>query len=168
MQPPVVGALRDQLAGPAVSASDGRPRVTWTPVDHHRLLTLTALAGAAATALLALWGLPPIDLHGPLHRLGIMDPLCGGTRAAYYTINGQWARAWEYNPLGIAAVSAALLGTLRVGVGLLTRRWLTVTFHWTPRRARFAIVATVVLLGVLEVRQQLEAPLLLAGTSTWR
>lgn len=39
-------------------------------------------AGAAAFAVLAalalrIVGVPPIDVHGPLHYLGIMDPLCG-------------------------------------------------------------------------------------------
>ena len=46
---------------------------------------------------MALWGLPPVDLHGPLHRLGIMDPVCGGTRSAYFAVSARWALAWYYN-----------------------------------------------------------------------
>lgn len=147
---------------------DRRLRLCWAAHDHYRLLTLVAFVGAAASALIAWFGLPPIDLHGPLHRLGIMDPLCGGTRAAYYTMTGHWALAWKYNPLGIAAVGVALLGTIRAGVGLLSRKWLTINITWTPRRARIAAVVTVALLVALEVRQQLHAALLIAGTRTWR
>ena len=68
-------------------------------------------------------GLPPIDLHGPLHWVGIMDPLCGGTRAARYTAIGQWGQAWHYNPLGIVTVLAVGLLLLRGAVGVTTGRW---------------------------------------------
>jgi hypothetical protein len=60
---------------------------------------VAALCLAVVAAALAVWGLPSLDIHGPLHRLGVMDLLCGGTRAAYFTVTGRWATAWEYNPL---------------------------------------------------------------------
>lgn len=74
---------------------------------------------------MAVFGLPPVDLHGLLHHVGIMDPLCGGTRATAYTARGEWALAWRYNPLGFLAVVAAAAAVLRAVVGLLARRWVT-------------------------------------------
>jgi len=55
-------------------------RLRWEQADRHPTLTPLAAAGLLAAAILAVVGLPPVDLHGPLHRLGIMDPLCGMTR----------------------------------------------------------------------------------------
>jgi hypothetical protein len=113
---------------------------------------------------MALFGLPPVDLHGPFHRFGIMDPLCGGTRAARYTAQAEWALAWKYNPLGILVVLGAAAVTVRTVVGALTRRWLTVQIHWTSTQRRAAILTMLALLVALEVRQQLRADLLIAGT----
>jgi hypothetical protein len=113
---------------------------------------------------MAVFGLPPVDLHGLLHHVGIMDPLCGGTRAAAYTARGEWALAWRYNPLGILAVLAAALAVLRAALGALTGRWVTLTVAWTPRRVRTVAATATVLLISLTVRQQLPAEVLIAGT----
>jgi len=126
------------------------------------LITAFAVVGVAVAVLMAVFGLPPVNLHGLLHYLGIMDPLCGGTRAARYTMIGEWRQAWRYNPLGIVAVvgSAALVG--RGLIGTITGRWLSATVVWTPRRVRPVVAVVLVLLALLEVRQQLLAPLLTA------
>jgi len=71
-------------------------RLSWERTDRFAVLTRLALVGALVASALALWGLPPVDLHGPIHRLGIMDLLCGGTRAAYFTMTARWALAWYY------------------------------------------------------------------------
>ncbi|HEX6758829.1 MAG TPA: DUF2752 domain-containing protein [Propionibacteriaceae bacterium] len=135
-------------------------RWSWAPGDDHPMITALAVVGVAVAMLMAVFGLPPVDVHGPLHYLGIMDPLCGGTRAARYTMLGEWRQAWRYNPLGIVAVlgSAALVG--RCLIGAITGRWLTATIAWTPRRVRLVVVVVVVLLALLEVRQQLLVHLL--------
>jgi hypothetical protein len=145
------------------SESTSRPwlRVGWHRRDQHRWLTWAGLAGLCAAAAMAVFGLPPVDLHGPLHRLGIMDPLCGGTRAARYTAQGQWASAWQYNPLGIVTVVAAVLAAVRAAVGLCLRRWLTVSMSWTARRRNVALVLLVIAVTALEIRQQLRADLLM-------
>lgn len=109
-------------------------------------------------------GLPRADLHGPLHHWGIMDPLCGGTRAAMYTARGEWALAWRYNPLGIVVAVLSAAAVLRSLVGVVSGRWLMVTVAWTPRRRTVLIVAAVIVLAALTVRQQLRAELLIAGT----
>ena len=148
-------------------AEAGTVRLSWETCDRHRLVTVAALMGAAAATAMGIWGLPPVDLHGPLHKVGIMDPLCGGTRAARYTIEGELADAWRYNPLGIAAVVGALLATARTALGMLRGRWLTVFIAWTPRRRTIATVVVGTLVVLLQVRQQGRADLLMEGTLTF-
>lgn len=145
------------------SRQDGAVRWgKWLPVDRYRDWTWLAVGGVGAAAVMALAGLPPLDLHGPLHYLGVMDPLCGGTRAARYTMLGQWRAAWHYNPLGLAAVLIAALTVLRAGVGLATGRWWTPPTGLPVRTRRLLTAVLLVGLVALEVRQQLLAPLLLA------
>ena len=136
-------------------------------VDRHRWLTAGAALTLAAAAVIATFGLPPVDLHGPLHLVGAMDPFCGGTRAARYAAQGNLAEAWRYNPLSIVIVYGALAAVARSGVGLVTQRWLTLKIGWTPARRRWTIAVALVLLVSLEVRQQLRADLLMEGTHTW-
>lgn len=140
-----------------------RAQVTWEASDRHRVLTVGGVIGLVLAIGVAVWGLPPVDLHGPLHRLGIMDPLCGGTRSAYLAMRGDWARAWTYNPLGILTVVAAVVTTLRLLVGLVARRWITISVTWGPRGKAVALAVAAVLATALEVRQQLNAELLIAG-----
>lgn len=135
--------------------------LTWGPADRLTWVTLVGVVGLALAALMAVFGLPPVDLHGPVHRMGIMDPFCGGTRAARLTAQGHLAAAWRYNPLGIVATVAALLAALRLGIGFTTKRWLDVVIVWTPRLRAVAIGITVALLVLLEIRQQGRSDLLL-------
>jgi len=93
-----------------------------------------------------------------------MDPLCGGTRATRYAAQGHWALAWKYNPLGIVTVLGALIVIARTVLGLVSGRWLTVALAWTPRRRLIVIGVIVILVVVLDIRQQLRADLLIAGT----
>lgn len=136
-------------------------RLFWGGTDLHAGITGVAVAATLAALALALWGLPPVDLHGPLHRYGIMDFLCGGTRAAHFTVKGEWALAWYYNPLGPLVVVGAGLMVLRTTVGMTTRRWLNVTVAWTSRRRWTAFGVCAVAVAVLTVRQQLMADVLL-------
>lgn len=122
--------------------------------DGHRLATVVALGVVVVAAVLAVTGLPSIDLHGPLHRMGIMDPLCGGTRAARLTILGQWGLAWTYNPMGLLTVLGAAALVVRSVVGALTHRWINVS--WCPSaRLRWLLISVgIVVLAMLEIRQQ--------------
>ena len=160
--PTPTSAGSSAVSVPAAQQHIRSPRMAWERQDHHLIITAIGLVGLATAIAMALWGLPPVDLHGPLHRLGVMDPLCGGTRAAYFTMRGDFARAWLYNPLGILAVVAALAAAVRVLAGVATGRWLTLAYTWTPRRRRLAFALAFALLALLEVRQQLHADLLMA------
>jgi hypothetical protein len=127
--------------------------------DAHPVWARIALAGLAIALLLAVFGLPPIDLHGPLHHLGVMDPLCGGTRSVYLTLHGQLRDAVRYNPAGPVLVIAAVGLLIRAAIGRWTGRWVDVS---VPRR--LLIPVTVLALAALEVNQQLHASLL---TQPW-
>lgn len=125
--------------------------------DRHRPWTIAAGLYLVGAAVLALVGLPPIDWHSPLHYIGIMDPLCGGTRATYALAHADLATAWRYNP-GVPFLAALMLtAAARAAAGLLTGRWLTV--HGLRRR--WLLLLGVVLLVALEIRQQLNADLLM-------
>lgn len=92
---------------------------------------------------------PTIDLHGPLHRFGIMDPFCGGTRATFLLASGDFAAAAEYNPAVFPlALSLAAL-TVRVLLGVTSGIWYHVGHHPQMRWPLFAaFVVALVLLGI--------------------
>lgn len=127
--------------------------------DQLARLRGPAVAFALATVGLRLYGLPPVDLHSPLHAIGIMDPLCGGTRAALALGRGNLALAWRYNPLvplltlGVGALS------VRWCFGYATGRWITVE---VPNRRVLVLVGGVLLLA-LWLNQQANAELLMSG-----
>ena len=134
--------------------------------DRYRWITLASVGLLAVAGGMAALGLPPVDLHGPNHWVGIMDPFCGGTRAARYTALGEWGLAWKYNPLGIVTVVAVGLLVLRASVGGLTRRWIALDIAWTRRGRWVAVTVAVLLVIALEIRQQGRAELLMAGSFT--
>lgn len=151
-------SISDQRASPWFA----RPslHLAWEHRDRHRGLVYVAASGLVLAASLAIFGLPPIDLHGPLHHnFGIMDPLCGGTRGVRYAIRGEWGSAWAYNPVSIPLVVGAVAVTLRHAIGKLTGRWFNIRLHLP----RLLLIAFVVLpLAALEVNQQLHADLLMS------
>lgn len=130
---------------------------SWESEDRARLLMVLATGAALGALMLAWLGLPPLDIHSPLHFLGIMDPLCGMTRAARALALGDLATAWLYNP-GIFLLSAGaglVLG--RALFGLVTGRWISVILMWR----RGVLIAGVGFFLALWVRQQLHAELLM-------
>jgi hypothetical protein len=130
--------------------------VSWTDSDRYRWLMWGAASGILAVLVLAAVGVPSLDLHGPLHRAGVMDPACGGTRAAYLLVTGKWRAAWHYNPVVFPLAAAVVTVVGRAAIGAATGRWLELHL---PRRLLLAL--TVIGLVVLEIRQQLHAELLL-------
>jgi hypothetical protein len=152
-----VNAPADRWApSPPTARRVGGLRVGWVGKDRHWALAPLAAGGLLVAGTLAVVGLPPVDLHGPLHYLGIMDPLCGMTRGTVAVLRGQLSRAVAYNPASPLLVAGATLVLGRWLVGRLTGRWLEVRVH--PRRVAWGIGVVAVL--VLWVNQQAHAALL--------
>ena len=143
-------------------------RLTVDRRDGHSWVSVLAMLGIAAALAMAITGLPPVDLHGPLHKFGIMDPLCGGTRAARYAAQGNFVEAWRYNPLSIVIVVAGGVALVRAGIGIVAGRWVNLKFSPTQGQRRILLGVVAVLLMALEIRQQMRAELLMEGTQTWR
>lgn len=140
-------------------AVPGLGHVRVEEADRHRLLTALAIVGLVVASLLAVFGMPPVDVHGPTHWVGIMGPTCGMTRGVAATMGGDLARAVAYNPASPLVVAGAMVVVLRGAVGRTTGRWLTFHVH-VSRRGWIVIVVGLVL---LTVNQQLHADLLLSG-----
>jgi hypothetical protein len=143
--------LIDQLARQAMM-----PAILVRQHDAHPAWTGIALCGLVAAMMLAVLGLPPLDLHGPLHFLGVMDPFCGGTRSVYLTLHGHLRDAVHYNPAGPVLVGTALALLLRAAIGWSSRRWVDVRMP-----PRLLIPLAMVTLAALELNQQLHAALLM-------
>jgi hypothetical protein len=106
--------------------------------------------------MLAIFGLPPVDLHLPPHHLGIMDPACGMTRGVRLVVRGDLAGAMRYNPAAPLVPLCGLLLLARHTIGWRTGRWADLSVRWTP-----TLVATAALaLGLLWARQQANVDLL--------
>ncbi|MDT0300843.1 DUF2752 domain-containing protein [Streptomonospora wellingtoniae] len=124
--------------------------------DGHRWVLYVAVGGLLAGAAMAVFGLPPVELHSPLHYMGVMMPTCGATRAVWAAMSGDLAMSLRYNPLGIVLVAGAFATLLRLAAGLVTGRWVNVRVVSWPAAA---VVATVLVIA-LEVNQQLNRDLL--------
>ena len=72
--------------------------VVWTADGHDpwRTVTWTAAAVISLGSVLAVFGLLPVSVHGPLHSHGVMDPPCGATRAVRLALRGDLATSWQY------------------------------------------------------------------------
>lgn len=133
--------------------------VTMSRSDRIPAFTRLAVVALVAGLGLKIFGVPSIDLHGPLHYIGIMDPLCGGTRAMYLLSSGDFAGAARYNPVVFPIALAIPVLLVRAVAGWLSGRWFTVQLS---RRVRVALgIAAAVLLVALEIRQQSQASLLM-------
>ena len=106
--------------------------------------------------MMAVFGLPPIDVHGPLHRIGIMDPLCGMTRATRLLARGEVRAAARYNPASLLLPPAAVAAVIRLAYGWRTGRWWSIR----PRTSPLLMAVLGVMAMALWVRQQLQADLL--------
>jgi len=128
----------------------------WEVHDRHPSTSRLALVGIPLVVLLAIVGLPPVDIHGPLHYLGIMGPTCGMTRGVMWTARGDLARAWQFNPASLLVIPTMVGLTLRITYSRITGRWLNFHIRWRPW---LWIIPTVLIL-LLSIRQQLNVDLL--------
>lgn len=141
-----------------------RARV-WVEVerrDRWQPVTWIATVAAVIAVVMAIVGLPPVDLHMPQHHAGIMDPLCGGTRAVRLAALGDWAQSWRYNPIGIPVLIVCVLLVQRALVGWVSGRWVSLRVRWTRRGKCLAWIVAAVLVVLLEINQQAHAELLMS------
>lgn len=123
--------------------------------DQHWAFTAVVLGGIAGALIMARLGVPPLDLHSPLHHVGVMDPLCGMTRATAALGRAELATAWRYNPGVFLLAAAAAVALVRVAVAAVTGTW------WWARVRGWPVWVAGLGGGVaLEVNQQLHAGLL--------
>ncbi|MGH3665578.1 MAG: DUF2752 domain-containing protein [Egibacteraceae bacterium] len=124
--------------------------------DGHVLATLFGLTVLGAGSAFAVFGLPNLPLHGPLHYAGVMGPLCGMTRAITALLRGDIPTALTYNPAAPLVLLSSVALAIRGLAGVLTGAW--VSWQWRPSRAAVAVMVT----GAvgLAVRQQLHASFL--------
>src|SRR6266568_964455 len=152
---------RPALSIPAPSApplivAQPAPRgveLVWAGTDRWPQLGYLAAGGLLAVAAMAVVGLPPVDLHGPLHYLGVMDPACGLTRGVVALARGRLATAWTYNPASPLVLAGGVGALVRLVIGRRTGRWLEVRI--APHRRRLAmLLAALALLGLWANQQQ--------------
>lgn len=150
-------------SGPSRRGVRGIGSVVWTADDHDswQAMTWTAATVILVGSVLAAFGLLPVSVHGPLHFHGVMDPLCGGTRAVRLALRGDLGTSWQYNPIGAPLVALSMLVLARAGVGCLGGRWITPNLHLS-RTAKITLVVVGLLLVVaLEANQQMHSALLM-------
>lgn len=153
-------ASANRASQPAATNS-GLIRWTADEDDSWRASTWVAVLVTTVGSAMAVFGLLPLNLHGPLHFYGIMDPLCGATRAVRLALRGDLAGSWRYNPIGAPLALLSLLLLARAAVGWTSGRWVTVKL-FLSRPSKLALIGVVVLLAVaLEVNQQMHAALLM-------
>ena len=140
------------------AAQPHRPRVAlrWEDHDRYRWLAGLAALGAVLAAVMAAFGLPPVDLHGPLHYLGIMGPLCGMTRATRHLARFEMTAALDYNPAVLLVAFGGVFALGRWVHGWRSGRWLSIQI----KRRRSLVMVAVVLLVALTLRQQANVELL--------
>jgi len=112
-------------------------------IDRHRVIGVLTVLGLVAGAAIAIFGLPPIEVHSPLRLFGWVCPFCGATRAVQALLQGDVHTAWMYNPIAFLVIPAGIAVVVRGVVGVVTGRW------WNLRITRPRLVYTVV--GVLFV-----------------
>jgi len=147
------------MAAPDRSIRHPLVSLRWERNDRHTTITRLALIGIPLTILLAVLGLPPIDIHGPLHYRGIMGPTCGLTRGVMWTVRGDLARAWQFNPASLLVILTLIGMTIRAAFGRTTGRWLNLHVRWHP----WLWLIPALLVTLLAVRQQNNIDLLLAN-----
>jgi len=136
----------------AIQQPPRRPFVSIEATDRLPWLAPIVGLGLVGALYLRVVGLPGADLHGPLHRAGIMDPFCGGTRATLMLVRGDVAAAWSWNPLVPLLAVACVAILIRLVAGLASGRWVSLG---GSRRAWTIFIAAFLL--VIEINQQLQA-----------
>lgn len=127
--------------------------------DRHRVVGVLTVAGLVAGAAIAVFGLPPIEVHSPLRLFGWVCPLCGATRAVQALLQGDLHTAWAYNPIAFLVVAGGAAVVVRGLAGLVGGRWVNVTVT----RPRMVYLVGGLAFGMLWINQAQHAAMLRAG-----
>lgn len=119
--------------------------------DPFPASTVVAAVGLVVAAILARYGMPPVDLHMPPHYLGVMDPVCGMTRGSAAVMRGDLGRAWWYNPASPLVIAGGFALVGRWVLGHATGRWVMVRLQ----RTRLGVLLLAGAFVALDVYQQL-------------
>lgn len=123
--------------------SSGHQVVTVDAVDRMRWLTVLAISGGLAAAILALIGGFPFDTPMPTHSFGWVEPTCGLTRGTTAAARGDLALAWRYNPLSLGLAALGFAGAFRAAAALVTGSWVNLRIR-RPSIAGWAVLALAV------------------------
>lgn len=119
--------------------------IAFRPATRSDLSTVAWLAaGAAASVVLALKGVPGLIGGCPFHRaLGLPCPTCGTTRALEALLAGRWLPALALNPLAAIALVLGAIALLIAPLWVL-RGWPVPSARepW-PRSIRLGLLAIV-------------------------
>ena len=138
-----------------IATSRAPVRLFWNDHNRWEWLGRVALVGLAAEGSTRYRRTAALGRARPLHYVGIMDPLCGGTRGLRLMMRGHLASAWRDNPLAVFLPPAAVAALAREATGRITGRWADIA---VSRRLAWAVTA--VALTILEINQQAHAALL--------
>jgi hypothetical protein len=127
--------------------------------DRHRWLLPFALVVLGFGSLFAWFGTVPDGLPMPTFAFGMVTPTCGLTRGTAALLGGRFGTAWRFNPASFLVVGAAVAIVLRAAVGILARRWPTVSVAIGPWG--WALVGALVV--ALWVNQQAHADFVMNG-----
>jgi hypothetical protein len=141
--------------GSAVERTTG-VRVDWRTADPYPGLTSAAVVGLCIAVGFAIFGMPSVSIHGPLHYAGVMDPLCGMTRGTVATVRGDVRTALTFNPVSPLVPVGFVALAARWVAGRHTGRWVCLRYVVRPLPASAAVLA----LAALGINQQAHADLL--------
>lgn len=133
-------------------------RARFEDVDRHRVIGVLTVAGLLGGVAIAVFGLPPVEVHSPLRLFGWVCPLCGATRAVQALMQGDLHTAWAYNPIAFLIVAGGAAVVVRGIVGLVSGRWLNVSVT----KPRTVYLVGGLALGILWVNQASHAAMLRA------
>lgn len=133
-------------------------RARFEDVDRHRAIGVLTVAGLIAGAAIAVFGLPPVEVHSPLRLFGMVCPLCGATRAVQALLQGDPQTAWAYNPIAFLVIVAGAAVVVRGVAGLVGGRWLNVAVT----NPRMVYLVGGLAFGILWINQAQHAAMLRA------
>lgn len=135
------------------------------PLSSSQKATRTAAALSILGFMAYAWSIVPNQstpwapfISGLRSLIGLPCPLCGGTRATHYILQGDWSSALYYNWIAFPAVFfGTLLALIWIAEAISNRRLLHLRF---PRKVWFgpSIIACILLVWGAHIHDALSTP----------